>query len=254
MEGKIHVDIVKEHIGTVTIDHPPVNDLPGYLLSELARAIRDLGDEEVVKVILLKSAGNRVFCAGASFDEMASIRDDQAGKDFFMGFAEVMLALRDCGKITVGRIHGKVVGGGVGLCSAVDYAVANQWASVRLSELDLGIGPFVIEPAVTRKMGISFFSALSLSPQEWKSASWGVACGLFHALFEDTDEMDDYLEAFLDQFASYSPGALSEMKKMLWQDAPDWDDLMRARAEISGRLVMTNHAQQRIREELRKGK
>lgn len=250
MKGKIHVDVMKDHIGAVTIDHPPINDLPGYLLSELAKAIQGLGNREEIKVILLKSAGNRVFCAGASFDEMASIRDEQAGKDFFMGFAEVILALRNCGKITVGRIHGKAVGGGVGLCSAVDYAIANRWASVRLSELDLGIGPFVIEPAVTRKIGISFFSTLSLDPQEWKPASWGEACGLFHALFDDTDEMDDYLEEFLEQFAGYSPEALSEMKKMLWQDVPGWNDLMRARAGISGKLVLTEHAQRRIREEL----
>src|SRR5699024_1317572 len=177
MKGEIHLHIFRNHIGVVTIDHPPINDLPGDLLVRLAKMIRDLGDREEIKVILLKSAGNRVFCAGASFHEMSSIRNEQDAEKFFMGFAEVLLALRHCGKITVGRIHGKAVGGGVGLCSAVDYAIANRWASVRLSELDLGIGPFVIGPAVVRKIGISAFGALTLNPTEWKPASWGMSSG-----------------------------------------------------------------------------
>lgn len=254
MKGEIHLHIFRNHIGVVTIDHPPINDLPGDLLVRLAKMIRDLGDREEIKVILLKSAGNRVFCAGASFEEMSSIQNEQDAEAFFMGFAEVLLALRHCGKITVGRIHGKAVGGGVGLCSAVDYSIANQWAAVRLSELDLGIGPFVIQPAVVRKIGISSFGALTLNPTEWKPASWGLSSGLFHAVFDETTEMDDYLEIFLDQLARYSAEALAAIKKMLWSDTPDWADLMRKRAGISGHLVLADHAQRRIAEEIHKRK
>lgn len=246
MVGRIHVQVDKKRIGVITIDHLPHNALPGYLLSNLADAIREMSEDPEIRVVLLKSAGDRTFCAGASFEEMASIQNEEAGKSFFMGFAEVILALRHCGKITVSRIHGKAVGGGVGLCSAVDYAIANKWASIRLSELTLGIGPFVIGPAVVRKIGISAFSALTLNPAEWKTASWAESNGLFHKVFDYTGEMDDYLEDFLEQYITYSPEALLGIKKMLWEETPSWIDIMNERAAQSGRLVLTETAQKAI--------
>jgi len=249
MKGVIHTEVVKNHVGVITIDHPPINDLPGYLLTELADKIRQMGKRNEIKVILLKSGGNRVFCAGASFEEMLALKGQQEAETFFMGFAHVIQALRNCGKITLARVHGKVVGGGVGLCSAVDFVVANRWASVRLSELDLGIGPFVIEPAVMRKIGVSGFEALTLNPGEWKSPSWALSSGLYHVVKEETEEMDQFVEEMIDRYVEYNLSALMEIKNMLWQGVPDWTDHMRDRASISGRLVLEDHAQRRLREE-----
>lgn len=250
MSGKIHFEIRKRHLGVVTIDHLPHNAMPGYLLTELAKTIRQAGEMSEVRVILLQSAGERTFCAGASFDEMATLADFESAKSFFTGFARVILALRECGKITVGRIHGKAVGGGVGLCSAVDYAVANKWASVRLSELDLGIGPFVIGPAVERKIGVSGFSELALNPSEWQTAEWAYSRGLFQELFQETSQMDAWLEGYLDRFLSYSPEALASVKRMLWENTGSWEDLLVRRAEISGRMVLQEDAQTAIRKML----
>lgn len=254
MKGVVRTEIIKNHVGVITVDHPPINDLPGYLLADLAAAIQRMGQSKEVKVILLKTGGNRVFCAGASFEEMMALNGKEKAKKFFMGFAHVIQALRYCGKITIARVHGKVVGGGLGLCSAVDFAVANRWASIRLSELDLGIGPFVIGPAVVRKIGVSAFEALALNPGEWKSPSWAHSRGLFHEVRDETDEMDAFLDEMTARFVGYSLPALEEIKQMLWYGVADWAELMEERAATSARLVLGDHAQRRLREEKEKMK
>lgn len=247
MNGKIHHHIEKKHIGVITIDDQPHNALPANLLRDLENIILNMGQNEDIRVILLKSAGNRIFSAGASFDGLASIRDKEEGKEFFMGFARVINALRSCGKITVGRIHGKAVGGGVGLCCAVDYAIASKWASIRLSELSLAIGPFVIGPAVQRKIGMSGFSQLALNATEWQTAEWARSKGMFQEVFDSIEQMDAYLETFLDRFIDYSPATLQQFKEMFWEGTDDWPMLMEKRAEQSGNLVLSESAQEAIR-------
>lgn len=246
MSGKIHRDIVKNHIGVITIDNQPHNALPADLLRDLETRILELGQNENIRVILLKSAGDRVFCAGASFDGLASVRDEAGGKEFFMGFARVINALKSCGKITVGRIHGKAVGGGVGLSSAVDYALASKWATIRLSELSLAIGPFVIGPAVERKIGLSAFSQLAINATEWQTAHWAKSRGLFQEVFDTVEQLDAYLDSFLDRFLTYSPEALAQLKYLIWEGTDDWPSIMEERAAQSGRLVLTDHAQKAI--------
>lgn len=246
MSGKILSRIDKNHIGVITIDNQPHNALPIQLLDQLETTIREMGDHPDIRVILLQSAGDRVFCAGASFDGLAAIRDEKSGKAFFMGFAKVINALRTCGKITVGRIHGKAVGGGVGLSSAVDYAMASKWASIRLSELSLSIGPFVIGPAVQRKIGVSSFSQLAINATEWQTAHWAQSRGLFQEVFDTVDQLDAYMETFLDRFKAYSPAALSQLKNMIWEGTDDWPSIMEKRAAQSGRLVLTDDAQSAI--------
>lgn len=247
MNGRIHQHIEKKHIGIITIDNQPHNALPANLLQDLETTIQDMGKNDAIQVILLKSAGDRVFCAGASFDGLASIRNKEEGKAFFMGFARVINALRNCGKITVGRIHGKAVGGGVGLCSAVDYAIASKWASIRLSELSLAIGPFVIGPAVQRKIGLSAFSHLALNATEWQTAEWARSKGLFQEVFDTTDQLDAYLNTFLERFINYSPAALHQLKEMFWEGTDGWPEEMERRAGQSGNLVLSESAQEAIR-------
>lgn len=246
MTGKIHRDVVKNYIGVITIDNQPHNALPASLLIDLESAILDFGQNKNIRVILIKSAGDRVFCAGASFDDLAAIREETGGKEFFMGFARVINALRTCSKITVGRIHGKAVGGGVGLSSAVDYAMASKWATIRLSELSLAIGPFVIGPAVQRKIGVSAFSQLAINATEWQTADWAKSRGLFQEVFDSVDQLDAYLESFLDRFITYSPAALTQLKAMIWDGTDEWPVIMEQRAAQSGRLVLTDHAQKAI--------
>lgn len=246
MKGTIHHRIEKDHIGVITIDNQPHNALPAGLLQELESRILEMGSNEAIRVILLQSAGDRVFCAGANFDDLAAIREADSGKEFFMGFARVINALRTCGKITVGRIHGKAVGGGVGLACAVDYAMASKWATIRLSELSLAIGPFVIGPAVERKIGVSAFAHLALNATEWQTAEWARSKGMYQEVFDTTDQLDAYLETFLDRFRDYSPSALTQLKNIFWEGTDNWPALMESRAILSGELVLSNHAQSAI--------
>lgn len=243
--GSVNCEKVKG-LATITFYHPSHNSLPGNLLAELAATITECGEDSDVQVILLKSAGERTFCAGASFDELISLEDFPTGKEFFMGFARVINALRKCGKITIGRIQGKAVGGGVGLSAAVDYAIATKYASVRLSELAVGIGPFVVGPAVERKVGLSAFSNMTLNPDEWQTAAWAKQNNLFAEAFDSTEQMDEYIEHFIGKLLSYNPQALSAIKEVIWNGCEDWDTLLEKRAEVSGHLILSPYAKNAI--------
>lgn len=247
MEGSITLSIDK-HIAVITFTHPVHNSMPGYLLSDLAAHIRKTGENPDVHVIVLSSGGDRTFCAGASFDELITITNSEDGKKFFMGFANVINAIRKCPKIVIGRVQGKAIGGGVGIASAVDYCLASQFASIKLSELALGIGPFVIGPAVERKIGLSAFSQLALNATEWQTAGWAKDKGLYHEVFETTEQMDLYIDEFTQRLAAMSTSALHALKQVLWQNTQHWDELLEERAAISGRLVITEAAQKAIRD------
>lgn len=228
---------------TIEFFHPAHNSLPGDLLRTLRNEILAAGNDDEVSFILLKSGGDRTFCAGASFNELAAIRDEENGKDFFMGFAGVINAIRTCGKLVIGRIQGKAIGGGVGIAAACDYVIANEYASIKLSELAIGIGPFVIGPAVERKVGLAAFANLALNPTEWQTAKWAKSKGLFMEAFASSEQMDEYISHFVEKMKDYNPDALREMKKILWKGTEHWDKLLKERAAISGSLVLSKHAQ-----------
>ena len=204
------------------------------------------------RLILLKSGGTRTFCAGASFDELISIENEVVGKKFFMGFANVINAIRTCGKVVIGRVQGKTVGGGVGLASAVDYCLATKFASFRLSELAVGIGPFVIGPAVTRKVGVSQFAHLSITPNQWQTAEWALEKNLYHRVFESTEEMDEYITEFVRELLTMNPEALNQLKGVFWEGTEDWGSLLESRAEQSGKLVLSDFSKQAISKFLKK--
>ena len=231
---------VTNGIATVEFGHPASNSFPGVLLERLQSEFQKLSENDEVRVIILKSEGERAFCAGASFDELLAVQDLEQGKQFFAGFANVINAMRNCTKLIIGRIHGKTVGGGVGLASACDYCFATEEASIKLSELSIGIGPFVIAPAVRRKMGVAALSELTLAAHEWKNAYWAQEKGLYARVFENTADMDKELEFFAEKLAAYNPAALREMKRMLWEETEDWDILLQERAAISGELVLSD--------------
>ncbi len=186
-EGYVSHEI--EHgIATIEFFHPSSNSLPAAILSDLAKTINDIGIDNRVKVIVLRSAGEGAFCAGASFDELMAITNEVEGKKFFSGFAHVINAMRKCHKLIIGRVQGKTVGGGVGLIAATDYTIASESASIKLSELAIGIGPFVVGPAVERKIGTSGFAQLAIDATEWRSSEWAKRHGLYSEVHATTLE------------------------------------------------------------------
>ena len=242
----VHIDI-QDGIGTIEFFHPAHNSLPGDILSELAKTITVAGENEDVRVIVLKSGGDRTFCAGASFKELININDEATGKVFFSGFANVINAMRKCPKFIIGRVQGKTVGGGVGIASAMDYCMATKFASIKLSELNVGIGPFVVGPAVERKLGLSGMSQIAIDANTFYPASWAQEKGLFTQVFDSTEELDEGVKAFAENLCNYNPEAMKEMKKMFWQGTEHWDTLLAERASISGRLVLSDFTKETLK-------
>lgn len=238
--GAITVEI-KNNIGTIEFYHPKGNSLPGHLLRELAEKITEVGENSNAHVLVIKSRGDGAFCGGASFDELIAIENEDEGKHFFMGFALVLNAMRTCPKLIIVRVQGKAVGGGVGIAAAGDYTFAHESSSVKLSELALGIGPFVVGPAVQRKVGPSAFGALSIDATSWYEASWAREKGLYTKVLDTHEELDRSVDELAHKLANSSPEAMAELKKVLWKSTDYWDSQLEQRAEISGRLVLSDY-------------
>lgn len=237
--GTINTTIT-EKIATINFYHPASNSFPSEQLQALTNAINELNSNKEVTLIILASEGEKAFCAGASFDELLQINDLENGTKFFSGFANVINAMRTSNKLMIGRVQGKTVGGGVGLAAACDYCFATENASIKLSELAIGIGPFVIEPAVTRKIGFPAMSEMTLEAETWKTAQWAKEKQLFTQVFSSIQEMDEAIDKFSNRLSNYNPEALFEMKKVLWKDTEHWDVLLKERAGISGKLVLSD--------------
>lgn len=241
---------VKSHIehgiNTIEFFHPQSNSLPGKILEELAKEIHFAGTHDDTKVIILKSAGEKTFCSGASFDELIAIKTEAEGLHFFSGFANVINAMRKCPKFIIGRIQAKCVGGGVGLAAAVDYAIANSAAAVKLSELAVGIGPFVVGPVVERKIGVAAFSALSIDAGNWRNSDWAKRKGLFAELHDTIENMDEAIDRLANALAHSNPEAVAAMKKIFWKGTEHWDELLKERAAISGKLVLSEFTKNAI--------
>lgn len=245
VEAYVHYTI-DDSIATVEFFHPEQNSLPGNILAQLANTITEVGNMSEVKVIILKSGGDRTFCAGASFQELIAIEDAATGKVFFSGFANVINAMRKCPKFILGRIQGKTVGGGVGIAASTDYCLATQFASIKLSELNVGIGPFVVSPAIERKMGVSALSQIAIDANTFYDANWAREKGLFAQVFESIEAMDEGVQAFAEHLCTYNPEAMLEMKKIFWRGTEDWDNLLAERAAISGRLVLSDFTKEKL--------
>ncbi|GGK38010.1 MULTISPECIES: enoyl-CoA hydratase/isomerase family protein [Flavobacteriaceae] len=231
---------IQNNIATVEFYHPASNSFPSELLERLAAEFNALSINNEVHVIILKSEKEKAFCAGASFDELVAITNFEEGKEFFIGFANVINAMRKCSKLIIGRIQGKAVGGGVGLAAACDYCFATEQAAIKLSEFTIGIGPFVIAPVVERKIGVAALSELTLDATSWQNAYWAKEKGLFAKVFETHSELDNEVDILASKLASYNPEALNEMKKIVWQGTENWDILLNDRAAISGKLVLSD--------------
>ncbi|NAS31545.1 enoyl-CoA hydratase/isomerase family protein [Flavobacteriaceae bacterium R38] len=238
---------IQNGIGTIEFFHPAHNSLPGDILSELAKTITLAGENDDIKVIILKSGGDRTFCAGASFKELININDEATGKVFFSGFANVINAMRKCPKFIIGRVQGKTVGGGVGIAAAMDYCMATKFASIKLSELNVGIGPFVVGPAVERKLGVAGMSQIAIDANTFYPASWAQEKGLFTQVFEDGKELDLAVKSFAENLCKYNSEAMKEMKKIFWRGTEDWDTLLAERAAISGRLVLSDFTKETLK-------
>ncbi len=230
------------HNGVTTIEffHPQSNSLPLKILDELAQTIHRAGNDDETKLIILSSAGEKVFCSGASFDELAAIQNAEQGLQFFSGFAHVINAMRICPKFIIARVHGKCVGGGVGVVAAADYAIATEHAEIKLSELTIGIGPFVVGPVIERKIGISAFTQLAIDAGMWRNAQWAGRKGLFAEVHPNTEGMDESLSKLKNTLVHSNPTAMAEMKKIFWKGTEHWDHLLLERAAISGKLVLSS--------------
>jgi methylglutaconyl-CoA hydratase len=237
---------IEQGIATIEFSHPLSNSLPGKVLAKLADTVTTLGQDDTVKILVVRSAGERAFCAGASFDELVAIDDLAKGKVFFSGFANVINACRTCPKLIIGRVQGKAVGGGVGLAAAFDYTLATQHAFVKLSELAVGIGPFVVGPAVERKMGVSAMSQLAINATEWQSAEWARSKGLYTGVYDTAEAMDEAIDTLANRLCQSNPEAMRQLKKNFWQGTEHWDQLLAERAEISGQLVLSDFTKQAI--------
>lgn len=246
--GNVSVVVSLNGVATISFYHPAQNSLPANLLKQLTQSIDEAGINADVRVIILKSEGDRTFCAGASFDELLQIKDKETGARFFSGFANVINACRKSPKIIIARIQGKAVGGGVGLASAADYCLATQFAAVKLSELAIGIGPFVISPAVTRKIGLSAFSQLTIRAADFQTAQWARDNGLYNEVYEDIAALDMALDELSERLASYHPDALTGLKQILWEGTENWDELLKQRAATSGELVLSEFTQKALHE------
>ena len=233
-------------IGIIEFFHPQSNSLPGHILAELANTITNASEDENIKVIILKSSGERAFCAGASFDELVTIDNEIDGKQFFSGFANVINAARKCPKFIIGRVQGKTVGGGVGMASATDYCFATKFAAIKLSELAIGIGPFVVGPAVERKVGTSAFSALTINATKWFDSSWAREKGLYTEVFETAEDMDVEIEKLASTLSESNLGAMEGLKKVMWEGTDHWDTLLMERAERSGKFILSNFTKNAI--------
>jgi methylglutaconyl-CoA hydratase len=245
-DGYVKIEYHPTGITYIEFFHPQSNSLPGRILEELAQAFHSVSNEPDTKVVVLRSAGEKAFCAGASFDELVSIKNKEEGLQFFSGFANVINAMRVCPQLVIGRIHGKCVGGGVGLAAAVDYAIATEVAEIKLSELAIGIGPFVVGPAVERKIGTSAFSQLSIDATMWRNADWARRKGLFSEVHPAVAGMDESIGRLAETLAHSSSEAMTELKKILWKGTEHWDKLLLERAAISGRLVLSDFSKNAI--------
>jgi len=245
-QGNVTVDIDDLGIATIEFYHPLSNSLPGKVLKKLADTITNAGKNDAIKVIVLRSAGERAFCAGASFDELMAIDNLEVGQVFFSGFANVINAARKCPKLIIGRVQGKAVGGGVGMASAVDYCFATKFAAVKLSELAVGIGPFVVGPAVERKIGTSAMSQLAINATEWYSAEWAREKGLYTDIYDSAQEMDDAITVLTQKLANSNPEAMLLLKKVFWEGTEHWDALLSERAAMSGKLVLSDFTKNAI--------
>ncbi|TPN87786.1 enoyl-CoA hydratase/isomerase family protein [Aquimarina algicola] len=238
---------IQNSIATIEFGHPASNSFPLELLQRLSNAFRQLSEDDTVKVIILKSEGDRMFCSGASFTALLSITNFDEGKHFFYGFAHVINAMRLCKKPIIGRIQGKTVGGGVGIVAACDYCLATEAASIQLSELTIGIGPFVIEPVVSKKIGDGAFATLAWDATQWQTAYWAKEKGLFNRVFESITELDKETQIFAEKIASYNPQATQQMKKIRWEGTENWDKLLLQRAEISGELILSDFSKKSLK-------
>ncbi|MBU2929229.1 enoyl-CoA hydratase/isomerase family protein [Winogradskyella psychrotolerans] len=242
----VNLEIINQ-VGYIEFFHPAHNSLPGDILAKLANTITEAGKNDDIKVIVLKSGGDRTFCAGASFNELININDEATGKVFFSGFANVINAMRKCPKFIIGRVQGKTVGGGVGLAASTDYCMATKFAAIKLSELNIGIGPFVVGPAIERKMGLSAMSQIAIDANTFYEPEWAKQKGLFTQVYETTEELDAAVKTTAEHLCTYNTEAMLEMKKVFWQGTDDWDVLLAERAATSGKLVLSEFTKEKLK-------
>ena len=246
MEGT--VKLKKENkVGRIEFFHPKGNSLTSEIMENLVSSLNKAEGDSDINVIIIESIGQTTFCSGASLSEIKSIKNIESGINFFMGFARLLNTIREMSKFVLARVHGKIVGGGVGLVSACDYSFALENSSIKLTELSIGLGPYVIEPALSRKIGNTSFTNLSLDSSEWKTANWGLEKGLYAHLSQNIELMDNALNQKAKIISSYSPEACRQLRKLHWKNTEHWETLLPENAKITARLVLSDFSQKQIK-------
>jgi methylglutaconyl-CoA hydratase len=231
---------IKDSVLHLEFGHPLGNSLPSNLLSGLKNSITTASTDDSIKVILLKSSGNS-FCGGASFNELVKIDNLEDATEFFMGFANLMLAIKECPKPVVAKVHGKSVGGGLGIIAASDWAIGTEKSSIRLSEISIGIGPFTIGPVLVRKIGVGNFQRLSLSA-DWIDSNWGLNSGLFQEIC-NSDALETVTESRIEHFKKLDPISFAENKKLMWSFSDITEDSLRVKASNVSKLLLNQNTQ-----------
>lgn len=245
MDGNVQLEKNKK-IGRIKFFHPKGNSLPSNLLDELVQAFEKSEKDPDIRVIVLESKGNS-FCAGASLKELKKLKNIDETTSFFMGFADLLNTIRKMSKFVLAKVHGKVVGGGVGLVAVCDYAFATNAALIKLSELSIGLGPYVIEPAVSRKIGTTAFTQLSLDSAEWKSAQWGLENGLYAKCVTDKKALDQTVINNAERLSNYDQQSLRHLRKLHWKDTNNWESLLPKNAKITAKLALSDFTQNKIK-------
>ena len=234
-------------IATISFFHPEQNSLPTIVLRSLIKTINLLSNDSGILVIILKSDGRGTFCAGANFTEMLEINDSISGYKYFNGFADLINTMRLCPKLIIVRVQGKSVGGGVGLLAAGDYCMATKDAAIKLSDFNIGIGPFVIEPAIERKIGRSNMAQLTIDATSFYSPAWALDKSLYNAVYDDIKSLDIAVQDFAVKISNFNPIAVTKMKEIFWKGTEDWGLLLSERAYLSGKFVLSPYTKKALK-------
>ncbi len=203
-------------VATVTLNRPDShNAFNPEMIGAITAAFRSLGDNPVVRVIVLTGRG-RSFCAGADVGYMRETADYTFEENVADGQAifDLMQAVDSCPKAVVGRINGAAIGGGAGLTACCDIAIAVERAKFAFSEVRLGIVPAIISPFVVAKIGAANSREMFLTGERFLAPK-ALEIGLVQQVAADEAALDSAVQERVEQLLMAAPGAQADAKKLI---------------------------------------
>lgn len=202
-------------IGIVTLERPQLhNAFNEVVIAEITAAFRELGVDDEVRVVVLAGNGPS-FCAGADLNWMKKMAGYDAAQNRAdaAALAEMLRVVDECPKPTVARVHGAAYGGGVGLVSCCDIAVAAAEATFALSESKLGLIPATISPYVIEAIGARQARRYFLTAERFEAAE-AYRIGLVHDIVPIA-QLDDRINEILAPLLIAGPAAQRECKALI---------------------------------------